>query len=334
MNYLITGGAGFIGNNFIRYLYNKESDAKIKVLDKLTYSSDIQSINELIESNGLKFIKGDICDEEVVNKAMKGIDVIINFAAEVAVDRSIKDQESFLSTDILGVFRLLNEAKKNPQLKKFIQISTDEVYGQIFTGSFSENSETKPRNPYAASKLGGERLAYSFFETYNLPVLITRGSNTYGPRAYLEKVIPLFITNLLDNQHVPIYGNGRQVRDWLYVEDHCSAIYFLINNGIDGEVYNIAGESELTNLQMAYKIINVLGKDLAYIRHVNDRPGHDLRYSISCDKLKNLGWQIEYSFEEGLKKTIQWYIDNEHWWRSVKKNLDPKFIHGYWGDNK
>jgi len=334
MNYLITGGAGFIGNNFIRYLYNIESNARIKVLDKLTYSSDLQGIEELIHVKGLEFIRGDICDESIVKKSLNGIDIIVNFAAEVAVDRSIKDQESFLRTDIIGVFRLLSEARKYPQIKKFIQISTDEVYGQIPEGSFTEVSETKPRNPYAAAKLGGERLAYSFFETYKLPIIITRGSNTYGPRAYLEKVIPLFITNLLDNQTVPIYGEGKQIRDWLYVEDHCSAIYFLLNHGIDGEVYNIAGESELTNLELTHCILKELGKDQSNIKYVNDRPGHDMRYSISCNKIKNLGWQKKYSFKEGLTETIQWYINNESWWRFVKKNLDPMYIQGFWGEKK
>jgi dTDP-glucose 4,6-dehydratase len=265
---------------------------------------------------------------------MEGINVVVNFAAEVAVDRSIKDQVEFLNTDVFGVYRLLNEARDNRNLKKFIQVSTDEVYGHILSGSFSESSETKPRNPYSASKLAGERLAYSFFETYNLPVVITRGSNTYGPRAYLEKVIPLFITNLLDGQQVPVYGDGTQIRDWLYVEDHCSAIYYLIQNGVNGEVYNVAGEAELPNIELTNRIIKVLGKDSSSIKFVKDRPGHDLRYSLNSDKIKKLGWEKNYSFTKGLNITIEWYKNNQNWWRSVKDKLDSRFVTGYWGNKK
>jgi dTDP-glucose 4,6-dehydratase len=284
--------------------------------------------------NDFEFIKGDICDSEIVKDAVKDIDVIINFAAEVAVDRSIKDQEIFLNTDVIGVFRLLNAARKNNKLKKFIQVSTDEVYGQILEGSFREDFETKPRNPYAASKLAGERLAYSFFATYNLPIIITRGSNTFGPRAYLEKVIPLFITNLIDEQKVPLYGMGEQVRDWLYVDDHCRAIHYLIKEGKNGEVYNISGREEFSNLELTYKILELLGKDSSYIKYVHDRPGHDLRYSIDIEKLEKLGWIKNYSFLDGLKITIQWYLKNQDWWRPVKNNLDPKFVSGFWGEKK
>jgi len=334
MNYLITGGAGFIGSNFIRLLLDKEKNVKIRVLDKLTYSSNMKNINAYLNRTDFEFMKGDICDSEAVRKAVKDIDVIVNFAAEVAVDRSINEQESFLKTDIIGVYRLLDEARKLANFKKFIQVSTDEVYGQILEGSFKEESETKPRNPYAASKLAGERLAYSFFVTYNLPVTITRGSNTYGPNAYLEKVIPLFITNLIDDQKVPIYGEGKQVRDWLYVDDHCDAIYYLIKNGVNGEVYNIAGHDELTNIDLTHKILNEIGKDFSFIKYVNDRPGHDLRYSLNTDKIEKLGWKKKYSINDGLKKTVHWYINNENWWRPVKNGLDPKFIKGFWGENK
>ena len=331
MNMLVTGGAGFIGSNFIHYLYKKDSEVNIRVLDKLTYSASLSNLEEFKNRKGFEFIEGDICDSSIVKESMQGVNIVVNFAAEVAVDRSISDQEAFLQTDIIGVYRLLNEARKQKTLEKFIQISTDEVYGQIIEGSFKEDSELKPRNPYAASKLGGERIAYSFYETYQLPVVITRASNTYGPRAHLEKVIPLFITNLFDGQKVPLYGDGNQIREWLFVEDHCSAIYHLIKNGVEGEVYNVGGGQELSNLKLAKQIISAMGKDISFIKYVKDRPGHDYRYSLNCDKLQNLGWKNQFSFCEGLYKTICWYKDNEKWWRTIKNRLDDKYISGYWG---
>ena len=332
--YLITGGAGFIGSNFVEYLYAQNPDAKITVLDKLTYAGNPENLKNFKGKKGFEFIHGDICDPQAVGKAMQGADVVVNFAAEVAVDRSIDDPQSFLKTDIFGVYTLLEEARRQKQLRKFIQISTDEVYGQIMEGSFSESSELKARNPYSASKAGGERLAYSFFETYHLPVIITRASNTYGPRAYPEKIMPLFITNLIDELKVPVYGEGKQIRDWLYVEDHCAAIYFLIENGINGEVYNVGGEQECTNIDLTHQILRAMKKDESLIKYVQDRPGHDFRYSLDCDKLKKLGWSQKYDLSKGLQKTIEWYIENEDWWRPVKEKMEQKFITGYWGDKK
>ena len=331
IKYLITGAAGFIGSNFVHYLYQKEQDLEVRVLDKLTYAGNLQNLKELEQYKGYQFIKGDICDAKIVREVMNDIDVVINFAAESAVDRSIDDPDAFLRTDIFGVYTLLNQARQQKNIKRFIQISTDEVYGQILNGSFSEDSELKPRNPYAASKAGGDRLAYSFFVTYGLPVIITRASNNYGSRAYLEKVIPLFITNLMDGHKIPIYGEGKQVRDWLYVEDHCSAIYILIEKGVKGEVYNIGGGQECANIELAKMIVRLMGRDQKCIEFVKDRPGHDFRYSLNCSKIKKLGWKPKYNLKEGLKKTIHWYQENQSHWRPLKESMDQRYLSGYWG---
>lgn len=332
--YLITGAGGFIGSNFVHYLYAHHQDIEVCILDKMTYAASPQTIEELKQYPRCSFIHGDICDHVIVKKAIQGADCVVNFAAESAVDRSIHNPESFLKTDMLGVYALLQEARNQRNLQRFIQISTDEVYGQILEGSFTEQSELRPRNPYAASKLGGDRLAYSFFVTYGIPVIVTRASNNYGPRAYLEKVIPLFITNLIDGQQAPVYGEGKQIRDWLFVEDHCSAIDLLIEHGINGEVYNIAGNQEISNIELARLILSLLGKDESLIKLVQDRPGHDFRYSLDCSKLKKLGWQQRYSLEAGLKRTISWYKDHGSWWRSIKGKMDRRYIAGFWGDKK
>jgi dTDP-glucose 4,6-dehydratase len=330
--YLITGGAGFIGSNFIDFLYQQEPEAKVRVLDKLTYSGNPENLTKFQKYQGFEFIIGDICNSDIVKKVICDVNVIVNFAAEVAVDRSIDNPKGFLQTDILGVYTLLVEAWKLKSLKRFVQISTDEVYGQIFNGKFTEQSELKPRNPYSASKLGGERLAYSFFETYNIPVVITRASNTYGPRAYPEKITPLFITNLIDGLKVPLYGDGRQIRDWVHVKDHCHAIYAIINKGTNGEVYNIGAGQECSNIELARKIIKVMGKNESMIKFVKDRPGHDFRYSVDWSKLKSLGWYPTRTLDEGLKQVIEWYKGHEKWWRTAKEKLPKRFLAGYWGD--
>ncbi|MBF0332010.1 MAG: dTDP-glucose 4,6-dehydratase [Candidatus Omnitrophica bacterium] len=306
----------------------------MRVLDKMTYSANLANLKEFANRQDYEFIKGDICDATVVKKAMQGVDVVVNFAAEVSVDRSIDDPQSFLKTDIVGVYTLLQEARNHPNLKRFIQISTDEVYGHILEGSFHEASELKPRNPYAASKLGGERLAYSFFETYGTPVVITRASNNYGPYAYPEKVIPLFITNLIDGKQVPVFGQGKQVRDWLYVEDHCRAIHLLVEKGINGEVYNVGGSQECENIELTRNLLTALGKDESSIRYVQDRPGHDMRYSLDSSKLHKLGWTPACDLVQGLSKTVDWYVKNELWWRPLKEKLDPRYSKGFWGDTK
>ncbi|MBF0595546.1 MAG: dTDP-glucose 4,6-dehydratase, partial [Candidatus Omnitrophica bacterium] len=329
---LVTGGAGFIGSNFVRLLYQSGENVSVRVLDKLTYSGNLANLKEFETRAGYEFIKGDICDEGVVRKAMDGVNVVVNFAAEVSVDRSIDDPQSFLKTDIVGVYTLLQQARQLPALKRFIQISTDEVYGHILEGSFHEASELKPRNPYAASKLGGERLAYSFFETYGVPAVITRASNNYGPYAYPEKVIPLFITNLADGGTVPVFGAGRQVRDWLYVEDHCRAIRLLVDRGVNGEVYNVGGSQECENIELTHKLLALMGKDERSIKFVQDRPGHDMRYSLDSSKLQRLGWAPQQDLSSGLKKTVDWYLQHEDWWRPLKNKLDPRYSKGFWGE--
>lgn len=334
IKYLVTGGAGFIGSNFVHYLYREHQNIQVCVLDNMGYSANIKNLKSVMGRKDFEFIKGDICDPKAVARAMKGAHVVVNFAAEVAVDRSIDDPQSFLRTDIFGVYTLLEEARRQKGLKKFIQISTDEVYGQILKGSFREDSQTLPRNPYSASKLGGEKIAYSFFKTYNLPVVVTRAANNYGPSAYPEKVIPLFVTNLFDGLPVPVYGEGKQMRDWLFVDDHCSAIDLLVKKGVNGEVYNVGAGEECTNIALTKAILKLMGKDQSYIRFVADRPGHDFRYSLSCAKIRALGWVPKYGLTEGLKLTVDWYKANESWWRPLKKNLDQRFVKGFWGSKK
>lgn len=334
-NYVITGGAGFIGSNFVELLFNKESDIHVTVLDKLTYSGNMDNIKRFERRKDFEFVYGDICDEEIVKQVVRDANYVINFAAEVAVDRSIDNQGSFLKTDIWGVYTLLEGIRKySSDIETFVQISTDEVYGHILEGSFSESHELKPRNPYAASKLGGERLAYSYYQTYNLPIIMTRASNTYGPYAFPEKVIPLFVTNILEGKQVPLYGEGKQVRDWIYVEDHCEAIYHLLKIGKKGEVYNVSANEECSNIEMTRMILNKLKVDESYIKFVADRPGHDFRYSLNIDKISKTGWQPKYELKKGLDKTIQWYIDNENYWKPLRKSLGEKYINGFWGERK
>ncbi|WP_394522581.1 dTDP-glucose 4,6-dehydratase [Lacrimispora sp. JR3] len=332
-NYLITGGAGFIGSNFVKYLYEKETDIHVTVLDKLTYSGNMENLAEVIDREDFEFVKGDICDSGLVETLMEGVHVVVNFAAEVAVDRSIGNTQDFLMTDVIGVYVLLEQALKNREtLEKFIQISTDEVYGQIREGSFYETSELKPRNPYSASKTGGDRLAYSYFATYGLPVCITRASNTYGPFAYPEKVIPLFITNLYEGIPVPVFGDGSQIRDWLYVKDHCSGIYRVIKDGVNGEVYNIGGGQEVTNLDLTKRILSLMGKNESFIRYVSDRPGHDLRYSLNTEKLQALGWQPQYDISSGLSQTVDWYVDHVDYWKKLRAGMDERYFKGFWNE--
>jgi dTDP-glucose 4,6-dehydratase len=317
MKLLITGGAGFIGSNFIRHILKKYPDYKIINLDKLTYCGNLENLKDIENNSNYSFVKGDICDKEIVDKLVSQVDVIIHFAAETHVDRSITDAITFIETDVIGTFTLLEAARKH-NVKKFIQISTDEVYGEIKEGSFKETDELKPRNPYSAAKAAADRLAYSFFATYKLPVIITRSSNNYGPYQYPEKVIPLFVTNLLEGKKVPLYGDGLNIRDWLFVDDNCEAIDFILHNGKLGEVYNVAGKSEVTNLELTKFILKELGKDESFIEHVKDRPGHDKRYSLNIDKVQQLGWQPKHNFQEAMKQTIQWYKNNNDWWKKIK----------------
>ncbi len=323
--YLVTGGAGFIGSNFIKYMLGKYEEIKIINFDKLTYAGNSENLEEVNKDARYLFIQGDICDKELVNKLFKenNIDYVVNFAAESHVDRSIEDPEIFVKTNVLGAVNVLNCAKEAWETKegfkrgaKFLQVSTDEVYGSLGeTGYFYENTPLDPRSPYSSSKAGADMLVKAYYDTYRMPINITRCSNNYGPYQYIEKLIPLLITNCIEHKGLPIYGDGLNVRDWLYVEDHCRAIDMVLQSGRLGEVYNIGGHNEKTNIEIAKIIIkylkenydNSISEDL--IKYVEDRKGHDRRYAIASDKIeKELGWSPETSFEEGIIKTIKWYI--------------------------
>jgi len=325
MRYLVTGGAGFIGSNFVRYLFQKYGDAaKVVNLDKLTYAGIRENLAEYEGKANYKFIHGDIAKAADVAEAYKGVDgsgvdVVVNFAAETHVDRSLMEAGTFIETDVHGVLVLLEEARKQTGLKRFIQISTDEVYGSIDTGSFTETHPLNPRNPYSASKAGGDRMAYAYSQTYGLPVIVTRASNNFGPWQYPEKLIPLFVTNAIDDLPLPLYGDGRNVRDWLYVEDHCAAIDFLIEHGVNGETYNIGGGNERENREITQTILSLTNKPDSLIKRVADRQGHDRRYSIDMKKVESMGFRCQTDFDEALRRTIQWYVENEPWWRAIKE---------------
>jgi dTDP-glucose 4,6-dehydratase len=317
----VTGGAGFIGSNFIHYIIRKYPEYKIINLDKLTYAGNLENLKDIDNNPNYRFIRGDICDRIIVEEIFSNnkIGAIINFAAESHVDRSIMDPGVFIQTDVYGVFVLLEAAKKYNS-RVFLQISTDEVYGSIIEGSFKENHPLKPNSPYAASKAGAEMIVRSFFKTYGTPVLITRTSNNFGPYQYPEKIIPLFVTDLIDGKKVPLYGDGLNVRDWIYVTDNCAALDLILHKGKIGEVYNIGAGNEKPNIWITKKILELLGKPESMIEPVPDRLGHDRRYSVDCKKIKKeLGWETQNNFEEALKKTVAWYVNNEKWWRPLKK---------------
>jgi dTDP-glucose 4,6-dehydratase len=307
MKMLITGGAGFIGTNFVHYIH-KNYDYDIVVLDKLTYAGDKDNLKDVL--NDITFIKGDIGSEEDVKTAMQGCDLVVNFAAETHVDRSITDPSIFVKTDVLGTYNLLEYVRKY-DVEKYLQISTDEVYGSIENGSFTEESNIDPSSPYSASKAGGDVLVSAYHKTYGLPALITRSSNNYGPYQYPEKLIPLFILNAMQNKPLPVYGKGLNVRDWIYVMDNCSGVDTVLNKGKFGEVYNIGGGNEKTNIEITHLILNILGKPESLITYVEDRLGHDLRYSLDSTKTRKLGWEPEWDFESGLKETVKWYQENK-----------------------
>jgi len=319
MKLLITGGLGFIGSNFIRYILNKYQDYEVINLDKMTYAGNPENLRDIENNPGYKFVRGDICDKTLVTNLASGEkpDAIINFAAETHVDRSILDPEAFIKTDIFGTYTLL-EAFRKHNIEKFLQISTDEVYGSINQGKFKEDDFIKPNSPYASSKAGADLLVRSYFKTYNLPVLITRSSNNYGPYQYPEKLIPLFITNLLEDKKVPLYGDGLNVRDWIYVLDNCSGIDTVLHKGKIGEVYNIGADNEKTNKEITEIILKDLGKDNTWTEHVEDRPGHDFRYALDFKKIKELGWKPEHNFKEAIEETIEWYKNNQNWWKKIK----------------
>ncbi len=333
MKLLVTGGAGFIGSNFIHSILKDHPDDQVINFDKLTYAGNLDNLKDIEGDLRYKFYKGDICDPVAVEKALSlvdQLDAVVNFAAETHVDRSILSAGDFVRTDVYGTYTLL-EAVKKFKIKRYIHISTDEVYGSIDKGSFTEESTLSPNSPYAASKAGGDLLVRSYYQTYGLPVIITRSSNNYGPFHYPEKVIPLFITNALQGKKLPLYGDGKNVRDWLYVEDNCAAIDTVLRKGKEGEVYNIAGESERENIEITKMILKELGLSEELIEYVKDRPGHDRRYSIDCGKTKKLGWQPSVKFEDGLKRTVRWYKENGKWWQKiVKKQKEYKEFMKAW----
>jgi dTDP-glucose 4,6-dehydratase len=325
---LVTGGAGFIGSNFARYVARARPGWEIVVLDKLTYAGRRENLQDLEQGPGFSFVTGDIADPDVVGRVLPGCHYVVNFAAETHVDRSLYDAGSFIQTDVFGAFVLLEAARRSTGLKLFVQISTDEVYGSVEKGSSKETDALMPRNPYSASKAGGDRLAYSYFATYGLPVVVTRASNNYGPYQFPEKVIPLFVTHALDDIPVPLYGDGLNVRDWLHVDDHCRAVDFLLERGQPGETYNIGGGNEVPNIDLTRRILSLLGKPESLIRRVPDRPGHDRRYSLDCAKLRALGWRPQVPFADGLAQTVAWYREHEAWWRPLKE-ADPAFREHY-----
>lgn len=332
MKLLITGGAGFIGSNFIHFLVGPENpnrnDYEILNLDKLTYAGNLENLADFSHHTNYRFIHGDISDGKLVDNLLEsGIEAVINFAAESHVDRSLYEPDLFIQTNIVGVQVLLYAALRH-KVKKFIQVSTDEVYGSLSADDpgFRENTPLSPNSPYSASKAAADLLVRSYFKTYGFPATITRCSNNYGPYQFPEKLIPLFITNALENKPLPVYGDGLNVRDWIHVQDHCRALFLVLQEGKEGEIYNIGGNGERNNLEMTEAILNLLGKPKSLVRFVNDRPGHDRRYAVDFSKIqKDLGWSPIYSLEEGLAQTVQWYISHEEWWQRIKSGAYRDF---------
>jgi dTDP-glucose 4,6-dehydratase len=315
MRILVTGGAGFIGSHFTRTLLRRY-DYEVVVLDKLTYAGNLNNLLDLKENPNFSFVKGDICDRETCERLIKESDLVVNFAAETHVDRSILDAGSFVQTDIFGTYRLL-EACRRYEVERYVQISTDEVYGSIMEGAFREEDLLRPSSPYSASKAGGDLLVQSYHMTYGLPALIIRSSNNFGPNQYPEKLIPLFIVNALRDILLPLYGDGLNVRDWIYVLDNCEAIDLLLWKGKAGETYNVGGGNERTNLEITRLILQYLGKPEDLISFIKDRPGHDRRYALDSTKIRALGWRPRHSFEAALRETVAWYRENEWWWRPL-----------------
>jgi len=319
MRLLVTGGAGFIGSCFVRHILNKYSDYKVINLDALTYAGNIKNLDDVKNNPNYEFVHGNICDKRLVRELVSQVDCVVNFAAESHVDRSITGPEIFIDTNVKGTLNLL-QASKEAGIERYLQVSTDEVYGTLGkSGYFYETTPLAPNSPYSASKASADMLVRAYYETYKMPVLITRCSNNYGPYQYPEKLIPFFISQLLKGEKVPVYGDGLNVRDWLFVYDHCAAIDTVIHKGRVGEVYNIGGHNEKTNLEITKIILNAMGKDDSSIKYVQDRLGHDRRYAISNDKITSeLGWKPSLTFEEGIKLTIDWYLNNQAWIEDIE----------------
>ena len=333
---LVTGGAGFIGSNFIHYLLKNYPRTKVINLDKLTYAGNLDNLKDIEKDPRYEFIHGDIRDRKLVQEVFKRVQGVVHFAAETHVDRSILDAGEFILTDVFGTFVLLDTLKSAPQVEFFLHISTDEVYGSREKGYFKEDASLSPSSPYAASKAGADRLAYAYFVTYNLPIIILRPSNNFGPFQYPEKFIPLFVTNALEAKPLPLYGKGTNVRDWLYVEDNCRAIDIVIQKGKLGEVYNIGANNEVANITIAEKIVSLLEKPRSLFHFVPDRLGHDKRYALDCRKIHALGWKPEREFEEALALTVRWYQENPEWWKKIKeRSLEFKtFYEEYYRNRK
>jgi dTDP-glucose 4,6-dehydratase len=321
---LVTGGAGFIGSNFVKLLLGKKRKMQVKVLDKLTYAGNLDNLESVMKRRDFTFIKGDICNKKLLDEILPGIDIIYNFAAETHVDRSILRAGSFIRTDIVGTYTLLQKALEY-EIPRFVQISTDEVYGSIAKGKFRETDPIEPNSPYSASKSGADLLVRAFNVTYGLPVIITRSSNNYGPFQHPEKFIPLFITNALEGAPLPLYGDGRNVRDWIHVEDNCRAIELVGRKGKIGEIYNIGADEEKENIYIARKIIELVGADEGLLTLVKDRPGHDRRYALDSRKVKRLGWKKRIPFDSGLEATVRWYRRNESWWGPIKEGAFKRY---------
>ncbi len=317
MRLFVTGGAGFIGANFVRHVLDTYPDDSITVFDKLTYAGNLENLKGLDAGRRYRFVRGDICDAEQVGPAMDGHDAVVNFAAESHVDRSILYAGEFVRTNVLGTNTMLDVARRY-EIPRFVHVSTDETYGSIAEGSFREGDALTPSSPYSSSKAGADLIALAYWVTFAYPVIVTRSSNNFGPYQYPEKMIPLFVTNLLKNKKVPVYGDGLNVRDWIYVEDNCAGIDHALRHGDPGEIYNIGAGNELTNLELTDRLLSLLGKTASLVSYVKDRPGHDRRYSIDCSKIRALGWKPRWTLDEALQATVTWYRDNRWWWEPLK----------------
>ena len=314
---LVTGGCGFIGSHFVCRMLRSHGDLEVTNLDALTYAGNPANLAEVADDPRYRFVEGSICDPQAVATAAEGCEAIVNFAAETHVDRSIMEPGEFIQTDVFGTFQLINHVREHGG--RLLHVSTDEVYGDIEPGQAShEDDPLRPSSPYSASKAGGDLQVLAAVRTYGIDALITRGSNNYGPNQYPEKLIPLFATNLLDDERVPIYGDGRQARDFIYVEDHCSGIEKALQAGVSGEIYNVGGGNEIENIETTKLLLELTGRDQSLIRYVNDRPGHDRRYALDCSKLRKLGWEPATSYQDGLRRTVEWYRENRDWWEPIK----------------
>jgi dTDP-glucose 4,6-dehydratase len=321
MKYFVTGAAGFIGSNYARWLL-ANSDHSVTVYDKLTYAGNLENIRDLVDATDgrCEFVQGDICDRDAVEAALPGHDIIVHFAAESHVDRSIEDPYAFVHTNVFGTNVLCDVARRS-DIERFVHISTDETYGSIYVGSFHESDRLVPRSPYSAAKAGSDLIALSYVTTYGLPVVVTRCSNNYGPYQFPEKLIPLFTTNLLDGHKVPLYGDGGNIRDWIHVEDHNRAVQVVLEHGEIGEVYNIGAHNEITNREITYRLLELCGRDESFIEPVADRLGHDRRYSVDIDRISALGWKLTRDFETGLAETVEWYKARRDWWEPLKARI-------------